>query len=85
MGETELRLDASELNRLVITCDRCQTELAFNGGAKLKSPGPHEMQCPECRQPIAGLGQLVFAYRVFYEEMAREPSRKVSFLVRGAK
>lgn len=79
MGEKELRLQASELTRLVVLC-QCGTEIVFTP-TQASGELPDFIQCPNCRATIAGARQLVTTYREFAALVAMDPAR-VQFLAK---
>lgn len=76
MGDKELRVSASELNRLSIGCTTCKSEIVFAAEAQR---GPGETMCPNCGASMPKVGIIVSAYRAFFVHISTAP---VHFLIR---
>lgn len=77
MGTVEWSLAADELTRLSVTCPTCDTVSTFD----MTTDFAHtEIVCPRCvNRPLAGIKQLLAAYREFYRLLEGHPEGTIRF------
>jgi len=69
MGENHAHVSADEFSRLALRCDHCEQHTMFSA----EDVGPvAKTRCTNCGQLMAGVKEVVTAYREFYRELKRQ-------------
>lgn len=69
MGETFIRLDPNDFQRIGVSCS-CGSEVVFNADAER---GPGEVFCPNCSKRLESAEQVVLAFRRFRVTLKASP------------
>ena len=70
MGANQLHVPAQVFRRLAVQCNHCSSHATFD--AEDEYGPPSEARCPNCNALMAGVPQLVKAFRDFYRELKRQ-------------